>query len=745
MLEANSNPTPESFQRDQFQAANEDIRQNTELGGRNRESLQAAGNSLLDSLVVSEFREQFLSQHSEVDFVGYLAMVKENPEMLIRSAHAYLHDALMHLGTKTIEEDGVSYKVPVTLTDDPFGDGGDKIVGNARLLTELSGLIRQGAERLGAEKRIVFMLGPVGTVKSSIARCFKKALEAYSRTEEGATYTCSLNVPRKIVEAIDPLSVKLSKEDMKDVVKVPAPMHEDPLGLIPQELRPQFERILNKDNPKSPVRLRSGISPQLELYMEALLENYSGDFKQLLANGHITVQRYLVDESKRVGIGTFEPKNEKNIDAGELTGDEDFRQLARYGSSSDPRVMRPDGELCVGHRHMVELVEGLKLPLEVQNMFLTVSQEQTVKPKKFPQIPVDTVLLAHTNGYEYNKLLGDDSREALRDRVLKLEVLYLTNYKQESGIYEKVLNPLRERMHIAPLTEEMYALWAVLTRLQKPTNESLTLIGKAKLYAGEEAQGFNQRNIKTIKADAPGEGWTGASPRVGQNVIGLTVSKVLQEGKHLSFPHLARELEDQIVRASLSPKVKEQWLSMLEMVKEEYKVRVEKHVQQAIAGDERDLDQLCGKYLDYANAYVQREGIVDPLTRDSITREEIDGFLQSIERHVGVTESKRDQFRTEVMNHVAGLAMRGQRFDYKSNVRLREALEKTLLESVKGHINLTPVIAKSADPDAIKRMNILVDRLCKRFGYSPESATDVLKIVGAKFARESTQAQTPKK
>jgi serine protein kinase len=184
---------------------------------------------------------------------------------------------------------------------------------------------------------------------------------------------------------------------------------------------------------------------------------------------HVRVRRILLSEKDRVGIGTFQPKDEKNQDSTELTGDINYRKIAEYGSDSDPRAFNFDGEFNIANRGIVEFVEVLKLDVAFLYDLLGASQEHRIKPKKFAQTDIDEVIIGHTNEAEYKKLLANEFMEALRDRTIKIDIPYITRLSEEVRIYEKDFSEGKVRgKHVAPHTLEMAAMWAVLTRLEDP-------------------------------------------------------------------------------------------------------------------------------------------------------------------------------------------------------------------------------------------------------------------------------------
>ena len=207
---------------------------------------------------------------------------------------------------------------------------------------------------------------------------------------------------------------------------------------------------------------------------------------------HVGVQRLILSEKDRVGIGTFQPKDEKNQDSTELTGDINYRKIAEYGSDSDPRAFNFDGELNIANRGIIEFIEVLKLDVAFLYDLLGASQEHMIKPKKFAQTDIDEVILGHTNEPEYKKLQNNELMEAFRDRTIKIDVpVQHPSGRTRSKIYATDFDARQiTGKHIAPHTIEMAAMWAVLTRLEEPK--------KAQPHAAAEAEALRRQDAARL-------------------------------------------------------------------------------------------------------------------------------------------------------------------------------------------------------------------------------------------------------
>ncbi len=415
------------------------------------------GRELLQSVASQQNLDAYQQEHWQGSFDDYLDIVRLNPKVT-RNAHQRLYDMVMSHGTYEIDS-GKDTLTRYSFFDDPMGEGQDAIFGLTRPLQALVNVFKSAALGYGAEKRVLLLHGPVGSSKSTIARLLKKGLERYARTEEGALYTFGW------------------KEEDGSITW--DPMHGEPLQLVPMAQRESISAWLNEGRGEDDFKaeIRGDICPLSRFMFQERMQKYNGDWTKVV--GDIVVRRMLMSEQDRIGIGTFQPKDEKNQDSTELTGDINYRKIAEYGSDSDPRAFNFDGEFNVANRGMIEFIEVLKLDVAFLYDLLGASQEHKIKPKKFAQTDIDTVIIGHTNEPEYKKLQSNEFMEALRDRTIKIDVPYVTKLSEEIRIYQKDYNSKRVRgKYIAPHTLEVAAMWALLTRLEQPNHHGLRLFQK---------------------------------------------------------------------------------------------------------------------------------------------------------------------------------------------------------------------------------------------------------------------------
>ena len=673
------------------------------------------GQSLLQQFSSRQNADAYRQEHWQGTFDEYLDLVRKTPEVT-RSAHQRMYDMIMTYGTYPVDEGRRDGLLRYKFFDDPDTGGEDAIFGLTEPLTQLVHVFRSAALKYGSERRVLLLHGPVGSSKSTIARLLKKGLQRYSRKPEGALYTFGW------------------KEDDGSITW--DPMNSEPLQLIPHAYRDEVCTSLNEGrdrNKQFTVEISGDVCPLSRFIFKQRLEKCDGDWTKVLEG--IVVKRFFLSEQDRIGIGTFQPKDEKNQDSTELTGDINYRKIAEFGSESDPRAFNFDGEFNVANRGMIEFIEVLKLDVAFLYDLLGASQEHKIKPKKFAQTDIDTVILGHTNEPEFRKLQSNEFMEALRDRTVKIDIPYVTKLGHELRIYEKDYNDRRVRgKHIAPHTLEVAATWAVLTRLEEPKHHGLTVLQKLKLYNGKTLPGFTTENIEQLRKEAKHEGLQGISPRYVQDKISNALVNNTDSTCINPFMVL-NELENGLQHHSLIPneETREGYRRLISVVKDEYTDVVKNEVQRAIAADEEALMRLCSNYIDNVKAYTQREKVRNKFTGQDEQPDE--RLMRSIEERIDIPETRKDDFRREIMNYIGALSLDGKKFDYKTNERLHKALEMKLFEDQKDTIKLTSLVSNVVDEDTQEKIDVVKGRLIKNFGYNDESATDVLQYVASIFAR----------
>jgi serine protein kinase len=678
------------------------------------------GKGMVSAIASMQDFDRYRDLSWEGSFEDYLELVRERPQVT-RNAFQRVYDMVISYGTEEYI-DNKKKLVRFNFFRDEIDHGKDAIFGLDIPLMRMMNVLKAAAEGYGPEKRVILLHGPVGSSKSTIARLLKKGLEQYSLAPEGALFTFKW--------------VNLKGTDMVsgNAEEFESPMHEEPLKLIPPEWRDKAIDKLGLSNENFKVRVEGELDPASRFIFKHLMNRYQGDWGQMVAN-HVRVRRLLLSEKDRVGIGTFQPKDEKNQDSTELTGDINYRKIAEYGSDSDPRAFNFDGEFNIANRGILEFVEVLKLDVAFLYDLLGASQEHRIKPKKFAQTDIDEVIVGHTNEAEYKRLLNNEFMEALRDRTIKIDIPYITKLTDEIKIYEKDFNNDKVRgKHIAPHTLEVAAMWAVLTRLEEPKKHNLQLIQKMKLYDGKVLPGYTQDTVKELRKESKREGMEGISPRYVQDKISNALVSDAGEGTINPFM-VMNELEKGLRNHSLitSDEQRKRYRDIIGVVKREYEEIVKNEVQRAISADEEALHKLAANYIDNIKAYALKEKVKNRYTGQD--EEPDERLMRSIEEKIDIPENRKDDFRREIMNYIGARAVEGKKFDWQSNDRLRRALELKLFEDQKDSIKLKTLVSAVVDKETQEKIDIIKSRLMRYFGYNEVSATDVLNYVASIFAR----------
>ncbi|WP_254831305.1 PrkA family serine protein kinase [Haloglomus salinum] len=681
-----------------------------------RESLEALSQEYRDTIP-----EDLRETHS---FEWYLDEVYDHPRVA-RNAHQRVADMFDYYGTEYDEDAGVVEYL--LASEDPLNDGENTFYGRAvhESIHEFVNKVKSGARGLGPEKRIKLLLGPVGSGKSEFDRQVRTYYEDYTATDEGRMYTFRWTNLGDVIRDQDPAD---------DTVR--SPMNQDPLVLLPQKQRDRvLERVNEALDAPYTIRNEQSLDPASEFYMDRLLEEYDDDLERVLSN-HVEIVRFIADENKRQGIETFEPKDKKNQDETELTGDVNYSKIAVYGES-DPRAFDYSGAFCNANRGIFSGEELLKLQREFLYDFLHATQEQTIKPKNNPRIDIDQVIVGRTNMPEYRDKKGDEKMEAFNDRTKRIDFPYVLQYAEEARIYEKMLhNADVPDIHVEPHTLQMAGLFGVLTRIAEPDGGQVGVVQKAKAYNGEIDEG-EDIDVKKLRDEAEettdlGEGMDGVSPRFIGDEIAEAIMDSMHRGRGFlspltTFNHLEENLEN---HGSIPQENFETYYRYLELVREEYKERAIEDVRHALAYDLDEIQRQGEKYMDHVMAYIDDDTVEDEITGRE--QEPDEKFLRDVEEKLDIPEDRKNDFRQEVANWVSRRAREGETFDPQDNDRLRRALERKLWEDKKHNINFSALVSSGEmdDDERSAWVQALTDQ-----GYSEDGAREVLEFAGAEVAK----------
>lgn len=620
----------------------------------------------------------------EGSFTEYLDIVHENPKVA-DLAHARVYDMIMAAGVSDTPDGVRSYEF---FKNDLFG-----------LERTLSHLVEEylspAARRLDIRKRILMLVGPVGGGKSTLVTLLKKGIERYSRTDEGAIYAIK-----------------------------GCPMHEEPLHLIPDEMRDQFKKEFG-------IHIEGDLCPVCQWKLSHEWQNKIDQ---------VQIHRIALSERQRIGVGTFKPADPKSQDVAELTGSVNIQALTEYGLESDPRAYNFDGELNIANRGVMEFIEMLKAEKRFLYELNTVAGEQTIKASRFALIYADIAVIAHTNEYEYNSYFGNKENEAMIDRIFVVRVPYNLKLHEEVRIYEKLIGQSQmsdnridlSNVHVAPNTLRVASIFGILTRLKQSKKSGLSLMTKLKLYDGEPQVGdWDQKHLRELHEEFQDEGMNGVSPRF---VINRISSALVKGGKPCVNPiDVLRSLRDGLQEYTSNEEEHRRLMGFIDETRKDYDDLAKKEVQRAfVYSYEESAKTLLDNYLDNVDAFCNRTKVKDPITGEDIEPDE--RLMRSIEEQIGISENAKSEFREGIMRSVASVSRRGGQFGVGSDERLKEALEKKLFTDLKDIVKIT-TSTKTPDAEQLKRINEVVERLVNSHGYCPICANELLKYVGTLLNR----------
>jgi len=625
---------------------------------------------------VKSFREEENRLQWEGTFSEYLNIVKERKEVA-QTAHSRVYNMIKSSGLT--EKDG----------NKMYHFFGEEIFGLEEAIERLvEEYFHPAAKRLDVRKRVLLLMGPVSGGKSTIVTMLKRGLEQYSRTDEGAVYAIK-----------------------------GCPMHEDPLHLIPAHLHEDFYAEYG-------IRIEGSLSPLNAMRLE---QEYDGEIENVM------VKRIFFSEDKRVGIGTYTPSDPKSQDIADLTGSIDFSTIAEFGSESDPRAYRFDGELNKANRGMMEFQEMLKLDEKFLWLLLSLTQEGNFKAGRFALISADELIVAHTNETEYRSFISNKKNEALHSRIIVMPIPYNLKVRQEELIYKKMIGESdMDHVHIAPHALRVAAFFSIMTRLEDSKKQGVDIVKKMRLYDGENVEGFNQVNVEELKKEFPNEGMNGIDPRYVINRISSAI--IRKEVPAINALDVLRSLKDGLDQhASISQEDREKYMNYIAIARREYDEIAKKEVQKAfVYSYEESAKTMVDNYLDNVEAYCNNNRLRDQLTGEEMSPDE--KLMRSIEEQIGVSENAKRAFREEILIRISAYARTGKRFDYNSHARLREAVEKKLFSDLKDIVKIT-TSSQTPDESQLKKINEVVKSLIDEYGYNSISANELLRYVGSLLNR----------
>ncbi|MCP5424965.1 MAG: PrkA family serine protein kinase [Gammaproteobacteria bacterium] len=549
----------------------------------------------------------------------------------------------------------------------------EEFYGMEEAIEQIVSYLKHAAQGLEEKKQILYLLGPVGGGKSSLAERLKALME---------------QVPFYAIQG--------------------SPVFESPLGLFsPDEDGP----ILEEDYGIPRRYLKNIMSP----WAVKRLHELNGDITQFKV---IKVHPSILNQ---IAIAKTEPGDENNQDISALVGKVDIRQLEHF-AQNDPDAYSYSGALCRANRGMMEFVEMFKAPIKVLHPLLTATQEGNYNGTEgLSALPFDGIILAHSNESEWQTFKNNKNNEAFIDRVYIVKVPYCLRVSEELRIYEKLLreSSLNESP-CAPGTLEMLGQFTVLSRLKEPENSSI--FSKMRVYDGENLKDTDPK-AKSIQEyrDYAGvdEGMTGISTRFAFKILSQVFN--FDHTEVAANPvHLLYVLERQIEREQFPPEMEEKYLSYLKgYLAPRYAEFIGKELQTAYLESYAEYGQnIFDRYVTYADYWIQDQEYRDPDTGEIFDRGALNGELEKIEKPAGISNPK--DFRNEIVNFVlrARANNAGHNPTWTSYEKLRVVIEKKMFSNTE---ELLPVISfnTKASAEDQKKHEEFVNRMVTK-GYTPK-------------------------
>ncbi len=539
------------------------------------------------------------------------------------------------------------------------------------------------AQGLEARKQILYLLGPVGGGKSSLADRMKSLMER------------------------EPFFRLLDKDGN------PSPINENPLGLfVGHPIAEKLQAPVSEGGFGIPARcFPDTMSP----WAAKRLKEVGGDVSQF------KVQQVYPSLLNQIALSSTEPGDDNNQDISTLVGKIDIRKMERF-SQNDPDAYSWDGGLCSANRGILEFVEMFKAPIKVLNPLLAATQDRRFQgTEKIGAIPFEGIILAHSNESEWKAFSGNKRNEAFLDRVNIIKVPYCLQKNEEVLILKKLLDnsDLKDAPR-APGTLEMMAEYNVLTRLKEHENSELE--SKMRVYNGENIKDTDPKakSIQEYK-DAAGvdEGMNGSSTRFSYKVLSKTFNFHSQGKNEIAANpiHLLYVLEEDIKQ--LQSPDEEKRIGFVKSLGAQYAKTLGKEIQTAYIESYAEYGQnLFDRYIQYADFWIQDQEFRDPDTGEVLDRKLLAAELEKIEKPAGISNPK--DFRNEVVNFVLRQRANnnGKNPEWTSYEKLKTVIEKKMFTSIE---EMLPVIqfGAKAGKDAEGKHKNYVDNMEKR-GYTPQ-------------------------
>jgi serine protein kinase len=648
------------------------------------ESTVLASNGTKSKFIESlgNYAQTHKARHWQGTFGEFLEdILPHDPDGICRNSHQYIWDMLRWKAGRSANGE----------RDSAISLFSSELYGVDDALQRVADYFKAASAGSEVGRRLLLLLGPPSGGKSTVVILLKRGLEEYSHTDEGAMYA------------------------IKD-----CPVHDSPLHLIPHSLRPEFREHYGVD-------IAGELCPHNRSRLD---EEFEGDIMKM------PVERIFLSEAARVGVGTYAPHDPTTADIADLVGSVDLSKVAEIGDEGDPRAWSWSGAVYAASRGVLEMIEILKVKREFLYLLLTLTQEKNVKVSRFPLIYLDETILAHTNMAEFRKFLQEKENEALLDRMVIVQVPYTLSFHEEARIYKKLISSTRafREIHLDPHAIKTSAAFAVLTRFASSEREDLDVSKKARLFAGEDVEGFSESEVGRIRAESPDEGLGGISPRFIINALSNAIIK--SEAKSLTTMEVLLTLKDAIDSdARIDVKQKRGWIDLLVTARKDFYNRwVKEDIHRALfASFEEEAEGLLEKYLDEVEAMLDSREVSDSMTGE--TRPPDERFLRSVEEKINISDAGKESFRQEVVRKAMVAYKQGEKFSLSNHSKLKEAVEQYLFEERRDVLRLVTSVTRP-DDDVQAKISAVEERLVNEYGYDTHSAKEALSYVTTLLSQE---------
>lgn len=620
--------------------------------------------------IFNHFQDRYKTTQQEVmTLQEYLQLCKEDPSVYATAAERML----MAIGEPELIDTANDSRLSRIFSNKVIKryPAFNEFYGMEEAVEQIVSYFRHAAQGLEERKQILYLLGPVGGGKSSLAERLKHLVE---------------HIPFYAIEG--------------------SPVFESPLGLF----NPEEDASILEEDFGIPRRYVKGI---MSPWAAKRLHEYSGDISQFKV---VKLYPNIIDQ---IAVAKTEPGDENNQDISSLVGKVDIRKLEDY-SQDDPDAYSFSGALCRANQGMMEFVEMFKAPIKVLHPLLTATQEGNYNGTEgMGAIPYDGIVMAHSNESEWQTFKNNKTNEAFIDRVYIVKVPYCLRISEEIHIYEKLLaNSSLSQSPCAPDTLNMLAQFTVLSRLIDPDNSSV--YSKMRIYDGENLKDTDPK-AKSIQEyhDSAGvnEGMSGLSTRFAfkilSRVFNFDASEVAANPVHLMYV-----LEKQIEQEQFPQETADKYLNFIkEYLAPKYVDFIGKEIQTAYLESYSEYGQnIFDRYVTYADFWIQDQEYRDPETGEILDRVSINEELEKIEKPAGISNPK--DFRNEVVNFVlrAKANNAGKNPSWQSYEKMRAVIEKKMFANTE---DLLPVISFNAkgSSDEKKKHDNFVARMVER-GYT---------------------------